>query len=124
MMTFAEFHNGLRLLNSIDASEIGNPDWWPEFRDDPFRFLMRCPDLYAGVIWRAMEKRGAVKGVPSAEQIAWVLCCGKAEHCNAAEHASDHDMSNDRYAEFLGCEGNEIRKQATAVEVLLRGVVA
>lgn len=60
-MTFEEFHNGLRLLNSIDASELGDPEWWPDFQRDPYRFMVRCSDEDADVIWRAMKKRGAVK---------------------------------------------------------------
>lgn len=60
-MTFAEFHNGLRLLNSIDAHELGNPDWWPTFRKDPYLFLICAGDERADIIWAAMETRGATK---------------------------------------------------------------
>lgn len=61
MMTQGEFHNGLRLLRSIDASELGNPEWWIKFRDDPYGFFVRCADEDADTIWAAMVKRGAVK---------------------------------------------------------------
>ena len=60
MMTFNEFHNGLRLLRSIDAHEIGNPSWWGAFREDPYRFFILCNDQQAAAIWNAMVKRGAV----------------------------------------------------------------
>lgn len=63
MMTFDEFHNGLRLLHSIDASELGNPDWWPDFTANPPAFLIHCSDENADLIWVAMEKRGAVKEI-------------------------------------------------------------
>lgn len=61
MMTFSEFHNGLRLLRSIDAHEIGNPVWWRVFRDDPYKFFILCNDRQAQTIWNAMVKRGAVQ---------------------------------------------------------------
>lgn len=61
MMTKGEFDNGLRLLRSIDARELGNPEWWPQFRDDPYGYFVRGPDCDADVIWQAMVRRGAVK---------------------------------------------------------------
>lgn len=56
-MTKDEFHNGLRLLRSIDSHEIGNPDWWPQFRDAPYEFFIRTSDENAALIWAAMEER-------------------------------------------------------------------
>lgn len=75
MMTLAEFHNGLRLLRSIDehevcaarASSAGGvllPDRYEEFRRDPYRFFITCDDDEMAVIWAAMVRRGAIK--PSA----------------------------------------------------------
>lgn len=58
-MTFEEFHNGLRLLRSIDAHELGDPEWWPEFRTDPYCFFILCDDKAAEIIFAAMIKRGA-----------------------------------------------------------------
>lgn len=60
-MTLEQFHNGLRILRSIDAHEIGNPDWWPAFQRDPYGFFVRCADETADVIWAAMVKRGATR---------------------------------------------------------------
>jgi hypothetical protein len=56
-MTRNEFHNGLRLLNSIDSHEIGDPLWYGNFVDHPSRFFIRCDDETADLIWSAMEKR-------------------------------------------------------------------
>lgn len=59
-MTFAQFHNALRILRSIDAHELGDPDWWPQFREDPYGFLILTREGdEGGAIWRAMVKRGA-----------------------------------------------------------------
>ncbi len=64
-MTINEFHNGLRILRSIDAHELGNPDWWPEFRRDPYWFFIMCGDDDAAKIWDVMVRRGAVKRRPA-----------------------------------------------------------
>jgi hypothetical protein len=56
-MTRDEFHNGLRLLNSIDSHEIGNPPWYGNFVDHPSRFFIRSDDETADLIWSAMERR-------------------------------------------------------------------
>jgi hypothetical protein len=76
-MKLAEFHNGLRLLRSIDLHElkavglwqdaksnqvprsIGFNAWykWETFRENPHEFLIRCDDETAAKIWAAMEKR-------------------------------------------------------------------
>ena len=60
MMTFGEFHNGLRLLRSIDSHELDDPPWWKEFRDNPYYFFIRCSDESAQRIWKVMLQRGAV----------------------------------------------------------------
>jgi len=59
LMTQGQFHNGLRLLNSIDAHELGDPEWWPRFRDDPYRFFIKADDGQVEIIWNAMKRRGA-----------------------------------------------------------------
>jgi hypothetical protein len=56
-MTLNDFHNGLRLLRSIDSYEVGDPLWYTAFRHDPFEFFIRCDDETAAKIWAAMEKR-------------------------------------------------------------------
>lgn len=83
-MTLAEFHNGLRILCSIDLYELqevgllfnaspkpaetnGNEAWqeWRKFRADPYRYLIRCDDDTAEKIWSIMVRRGAVKSEPA-----------------------------------------------------------
>lgn len=61
MITLAEFNNGLRILRAIDAHELGDPEWWPDFRRDPYLFLIRCADDIADKIWGVMLARGVVK---------------------------------------------------------------
>lgn len=56
-MTMAEFHNGLRILRSIDSWELGDPEWWPRFRDDPYRFFMRADNDTCMMIWSVVMKR-------------------------------------------------------------------
>lgn len=59
-MTLREFHNGLRLLRSIDRDEIGyiiSENAWQEFRDRPYEFFIRCDDPTANAIWAAMQER-------------------------------------------------------------------
>jgi hypothetical protein len=56
-MTLEQFHNGIRLLYSIDAHELGNPSWWEKFRDDPPQFFIRCDDERAAHIFAVMKKR-------------------------------------------------------------------
>jgi hypothetical protein len=60
-MTFREFHNGLRILRSIDSHELFDPPWYPEFNKDPYRFLITCADETAERIWTVMLKRGVAE---------------------------------------------------------------
>lgn len=62
-MTFEEFHNGIRVLHSIDSHELGDPPWWRRFRDDPVRFFIKADDETAAAIWNAMQIRSAVNAV-------------------------------------------------------------
>jgi hypothetical protein len=122
-MTKDQFHNGLRLIHSIDSHEVGDgsepPKWYMRFNRDPVGFFIRCDDDTAAIIWAAMEKRMPTRASgPTVEQIAWVLCCGKADHCRAAEYADG--ISAGSYA-ARNCEGAEIQKQAAAVMRLLNG---
>jgi len=66
-MTFAEFHNALRVLTSIDkhelveagvidSSETGHSEWIA-FRDDPFRWFIRADDDGAAKLWTIIERR-------------------------------------------------------------------
>jgi len=64
-MTFAEFHNALRILMSIDRHELEaagvikarDHNAWGEFRRDPFRWLIRADDTDAPKIWAIIERR-------------------------------------------------------------------
>ena len=75
-MILAEFHNGLRLLRSIDLHELQAVGLWTEahpktetreagyawnrwlsFQEQPHDFFIRCDDETAAKIWAAMEKR-------------------------------------------------------------------
>lgn len=60
---FAEFHNALRILNSLDLHEINQADVplsmdaWDAFRKHPFREFIRMPREDAVKIWGAIEAR-------------------------------------------------------------------
>lgn len=60
-MTFAEFHNALRILTSVDRHELADVFTdgaaWHAFRTDPFRFFIRADDDTAQAIWRVIERR-------------------------------------------------------------------
>jgi hypothetical protein len=49
------------------------------------------------------------------EDVSHLLCrCGK-DHCDANNHAPDHDMSADRYVEEYGCGTKEVYERAERV---------
>ena len=52
-----EFMNRLRILRSLDGLEVPHVASWPEFRDDPYEYLISCPDDEAEHIWTALRKR-------------------------------------------------------------------
>lgn len=56
-MTVDQFHNAIRLLYSIDSDELGDPSWWPQFRENPPDFFIRCDDERAEKIWGVMERQ-------------------------------------------------------------------
>lgn len=66
-MTFAEFHNALRILTSIDKHElveagiIDNSETghsrWMAFRDHPFRWFILASDTKASKLWAIIERR-------------------------------------------------------------------
>ncbi len=64
-MTFAEFHNALRILASIDRCELidagalsdDDTGGWLAFRDDPWRWFVRAGDDEARAVWRIIEAR-------------------------------------------------------------------
>ena len=64
-MTFAEFHNALRILTSIDRHELeaagvikaGEHNAWGTFTRDPFRWFIKADDTTAAKIWAIIERR-------------------------------------------------------------------
>ena len=64
-MTFAEFHNGLRILLNLDldglatagAMEHRDFDTYAEFRTDPVCWFIRTDTRRAEAIWSLMQKR-------------------------------------------------------------------
>lgn len=64
-MTFAQFHNGLRILLNIDRHDLvergiikaNDNNAWGEFRRDPFRWFVKAPDAKAKAIWALVEAR-------------------------------------------------------------------
>lgn len=70
-MTLSEFHNGLRILSSIDFSDLvkagvltddadGDAEW-EDFRSNPWKWMIQADDDQATKLWALMVKRGAVK---------------------------------------------------------------
>lgn len=66
-MTFAEFHNALRILLNIDRDEleaakilpVGDHNAWGAFKRDPFRWFIRSSDDQAHRLWEIIERRQA-----------------------------------------------------------------
>lgn len=58
-MTRAEFHNALRILNSIDQYEVPflMPEQWVAFQDNPFRFFITCDDETCDALWAIIRGR-------------------------------------------------------------------
>lgn len=62
-MTFAQFHNALRVLTIIDYDElvaagVENIDRrWASFQADPFRWFIRASDADAAKVWAIIEAR-------------------------------------------------------------------
>jgi hypothetical protein len=76
------------------------------------------PDVIMALALDDFAAASVKRARPTREQICWALCCGRS-HCNAAEHALDHDLSNDGYAERYGCESKEIGELADKMVGLL-----
>ncbi|KAF0102186.1 MAG: hypothetical protein FD144_2621 [Rhodospirillaceae bacterium] len=64
-MTFAEFHNCLRILTSIDKHELveagvikpEDTAAWLSFTRDPHRWFIRADDATATKLWAIIERR-------------------------------------------------------------------
>ncbi len=55
---FYRFHNGLRILLNIDATEFPGPvEEWPAFRDNPWRYFISCADHTANGLWDIIRRR-------------------------------------------------------------------
>lgn len=53
------FHNRLRILRSIDRSEVSalSDPQWAAFREQPVAYFIRCSDEARAVIWDALVER-------------------------------------------------------------------
>jgi hypothetical protein len=58
-----ELHNALRIMRSIDRSELeavgihlGDSEWL-RFAQDPYDWLIRADDIDAALFWRIMTRR-------------------------------------------------------------------
>lgn len=64
-MSMDEFHNGLRILLSLDFSELvkagvfhrGQTDKWEQFQRDPFRFFIRADEETTDILWSLIQAR-------------------------------------------------------------------
>jgi hypothetical protein len=56
-LTKKQFRNALCILRSIDAHELGDPPWWPQFQADPYDFYLRCDYEREQLIWFVVEAR-------------------------------------------------------------------
>lgn len=64
-MTFAEFHNALRILRSIDMHELvevgvfrsGDIEGYRKFADDPYGWFIRASDGAAKAVYQIVEQR-------------------------------------------------------------------
>lgn len=72
-MNLAEFHNGLRILSSIDMHELveakvieaEDEAEWKAFRGNPWKWMITADDEEAKALWALMVARGAVKSEPA-----------------------------------------------------------
>ena len=71
-MTFAEFHNGLRVFTSIDGDEFAaaigddDPALWERFEANPHDFFVRSPDARAKALFAIITERNAKSAVVQA----------------------------------------------------------
>lgn len=57
-MTFAEFHNALRIMLNIDRDELGLDVFaWQTFQRDPYRWFIKACDADARKVWKIIEAR-------------------------------------------------------------------
>lgn len=70
-MDIRDFHNRLRILGSIDFSELvaagaftdddeGEIEW-KHFRANPYRYFIACDDDVCDGIWRVIERRAQTR---------------------------------------------------------------
>ena len=83
-MNLDEFHNALRIMTSIDFSELvragvmvesdahGEFCKWDRFRRDPYRWMIRADDETAEKLWGIIQGRmGSAPIPPRAANPAW-----------------------------------------------------
>ena len=66
-MTLRSFHNGLRILTSIDRHELVEANVideddeveWPIFRSNPHKWMILADADQLAALWGVMKKRGA-----------------------------------------------------------------
>lgn len=123
MMTLAEFHNGLRLLRSIDSHELGDPDWYSDFARAPFYFFIACSEENAAVIWTAMVKRGAVKGKSEQSETA---AAEKGDHVIPAFRLDQHvsSLALGARAALVDAAGDDDIRRLCAMAIFLHQLCA
>lgn len=83
-MTTHEFINRIRSLWNIDHDQLPKltAEQWPEFRDNPPRYLMHTDKVQAEAIIREVEKRQKSSGdaiwqpIATAPKDEWIEVCG------------------------------------------------
>lgn len=57
-MTFARFHNALRILLNLEREDTGlSSQEWYKFQADPFRYFILADDDVSDRLWRAIEAK-------------------------------------------------------------------
>ena len=126
-MTRDQFLNATRLLWNLDQQDLVDggvidiSDWpaWELFKENPHRWMVRADDNAMNKLWALMRQKSnsfwkATQPIVW-EDISHLLChCGK-DHCDANNHAPDHDMSADRYVEEYGCGTKEVYESAERI---------
>jgi sulfur transfer complex TusBCD TusB component (DsrH family) len=64
-LSYAEFHNALRIMLNLDRSDLvqagvldaQDERGWARLRDDPFRWFIRAEDARAERFWRLIQRR-------------------------------------------------------------------
>jgi hypothetical protein len=95
-MTRQQFRDALCILRSIDAHELGDPQWWPQFRDDPYLFYLRCDDKREALIWAVVEARSHPQEVK--KQIVQVMVNGDHFDSDAVAGLMDDELREELHS--------------------------